>query len=120
MKTLTLEQFQASMLSQAVPREHMAVVCPMCKTVQSGADMIKVGAGQSMDQVGAYLGFSCVGRFTGAEAPRKSPDGKPCNWTLGGLLSLHELEVITPDGVSHPHFEPESPEAARAHMAENT
>lgn len=28
-----------------------------------------------------------------------------CNWTLGGLFQRHQLEVVTDDGVRHPHFD---------------
>lgn len=117
MKTMTLDEFKAAVLAQGVPHEHIAVVCPMCGTIQSGADLIAAGAGADFDAVEKYLGFSCVGRFTGAESPRKKPDGKPCNWTLGGLFSLHKLEVVTPDGNRHPRFELASPDEAKAHMA---
>lgn len=117
MKTMTLDEFKAAVLAQGVPHEHIAVVCPMCGTIQSGADLIAAGAGADFDAVEKYLGFSCVGRFTGAESPRKKPDGKSCNWTLGGLFSLHRLEVVTPDGNRHPRFELASPDEAKAHMA---
>lgn len=116
MKTMTLDEFKTAVLAQGVPHEHIAVVCPMCGTIQSGADLIAAGAGADFDAVEKYLGFSCVGRFTGAESPRKKPDGKPCNWTLGGLFSLHKLEVVTPEGNRHPRFELASPDEAKAHM----
>ena len=114
MKTLTLQEFQATLKAQGLASIDMAVVCPMCKTVQSARSLINAGAGADFGAVEQYLGFSCVGRFTGAPSPRKQPDGEPCNWTLGGLFQLHDLEVITPDGKHHPHFEPASPEAAAA------
>lgn len=113
---LTLEAFKQALIDQGVSSHlHFAFKCPMCKTVQSAADLIAAGAGTDFDQVERYLAFSCVGRFTGARAPRKHPDGKPCNWTLGGLFSLHKLEVVTPDGERHPRFEPASGEEARWH-----
>jgi hypothetical protein len=46
----------------------------------------------------------------------KAPDGKPCNWTLGGLFRTHTLEVVTPDGKKHPRFEVATPEQAQAHL----
>ena len=118
MKTLTLEQFHAACKAQGVTSiEHIATVCPMCKTVQSARDLIAAGAGPDFKAVQSYAGFSCIGRFTGAGSPRKKPDGKPCNWTLGGLFSLHELEIITPDGTHHPHFDLATPEQAQQHEA---
>lgn len=114
MRTVTLEEFHAELLAQGVPTEYMAFRCPMCGTVQGIADFTK--AGVDTEDVGKYVGFSCIGRFTGAGGPRAKPDGKPCNWTLGGLFRTHKLEVITDDGKSHPHFEPVTPEEAVAHM----
>lgn len=55
------------------------------------------------------LGFSCVGRFTQAGPPRRKPDGRPCNWTLGGLFKLHTLEVVDEEGQAHPLFELATP-----------
>lgn len=118
MQTMSLDEFQQALQSQGVrTREQLALKCPMCKTVQSAEDLIAAGAGTNFDEVEKYLGFSCYGHFTGAGAPRKPADGKPCNWTLGGLFALHELEVITPDGERHPRFMPATPEEARAHAA---
>lgn len=121
MKTMTVEEFQAACKAQGIPTQSdVAVICPRCKTIQSARDLIAAGAGADFESVSSYLGFSCVGRFTGAGSPRKVPDGKPCNWTLGGLFSLHELEVITPDGKHHPHFELATPEDAQAHALKNS
>ena len=113
MKTMTLQEFHAALHAQSV-KSHLdfALVCPRCGTVQSGRSLMAAGAGETFDDVEKYLGFSCVGRFTGAPSPRKEPDGKPCNWTLGGLFQLHTLEVVTPDGKRHPRFEPATPEQA--------
>lgn len=115
MKTMTLSEFRDAVRAQGVPMEHVAMKCPMCGVVQSGNDLIAANAGPDFEAVEKYLGFSCLGRFTGAGAPRKEHDGKPCNWTLGGLFSLHKFEVVTPDGKMHPRFELASPEEAKAH-----
>lgn len=119
MKTLSLEEYLNLLEAQGVPRLDLAVVCPLCKTVQSGRDLIRAGAGKNFEEIEPYLGFSCVGRWTGAGAPRKEPDGKPCNWTLGGLINLHDLEVITPDGEHHMRFEPATPKQAQQHAQRN-
>lgn len=118
MKTLSVDDFVAASKVQS-PESWMDVVvrCPMCETLQSARDLIAAGAGGDLEAVGRYLGFSCIGRFTGAPSPRKVPDGKPCNWTLGGLLRTHTLEVITPDGKAHPHFELAEVHEAEAHRA---
>lgn len=107
MKSITkmsLDDFHAACKEQAARPEEIVFVCPMCKQPQSALALIEAGAGKSFDEVEKYLGFSCVGRWTGAKSPRKKPDGNPCNWTLGGLFSCHEFEVVTPDGKSHPRF----------------
>lgn len=116
-QTITLDEYRAAIKAQGVPYEHFAFRCPRCDTIQSGDDLIRAGAGPDFDAVEKYLGFSCVGRFTGAGSPRKAPDDRPCNWTLGGLFQLHKLEVVTEDGEHHPRFVPASPEDAQAHMA---
>lgn len=118
MQKMTLEEFQTALKAQGVPsHEDYAFVCPMCRTVQSARDLIAAGAGKTFAEVEAKIAFSCVGRWTKAASPRKQPDGKPCNWTLGGLLRLHELEVTAPDGATHPMFMPATPEQAQAHAA---
>lgn len=112
---LTFEEFRSAVKAQGVDRINYAFKCPMCETVQSASDLISASAGADFESVEKYLGFSCVGRFTGAPSPRKNPDGKPCNWTLGGLFKTHKLEVLTPDGKSHPYFEVASPEEVKLH-----
>lgn len=120
MITMTLGEYHAAFRDQGITcREDLAVVCPMCGTVQSARDLIAAGAGATFDGVERFLGFSCVGRWTGAGTPRREPDGRPCNWTLGGLFMLHKLEVVTPDGERHPRFLPATPGQAQAH-AETT
>lgn len=116
-RQMPLEDFKAALLAQGVDREDYAFKCPVCRTVQSAADLIAAGAGKDFSEVERYLGFACLGRFTGAGAARKQPDGNPCDWTLGGLLRLNTFEVVTPDGKGHPHFEPASAEEAQAHAA---
>ncbi len=114
---MTLEEFRAAVHAQGVPKEHCAFKCPRCETIQSASDLVAAGAGPDFDAVEKHLGFSCVGRFTGAGSPRRQPDGQPCNWTLGGLFQMHHLIVVTEDGKEHPHFVPASPDEAQAHMS---
>jgi hypothetical protein len=121
MPEITVDQFHEQMRAQGVPRKHIAFICPICGTVQSMASLIIAGAGSTEDEVEKYVGFSCVGRWTNAGPHRKgAAAGKGCDWTLGGLLQLHKLIVITPDGEKHPHFVPASPDQARELMATNT
>lgn len=120
MKTISLQDFHAELLSQGVPKVHLAFKCPICGTVQSAHDLITAGAGKDFDEVEKYLGFSCVGRFTNAGPHKKgTPPGKGCDWTLGGLFAIHKLEVVTEeDGKHHPRFEPATKEEAQQHMGE--
>ena len=97
MRTMTIAEYRAALQSQGVPIEEVKVICPRCKTEQCANDLIDAGAGNSFDDVQGYIGYSCVGRFD---------TSKGCNWTLGGLFQLHELEVITEDGKAHPRFMP--------------
>ena len=117
MKTMTLSEWQDALKSQGVPRNHIAFKCPICGTIQSAADLVKSGAGASFNDVQRLLGFSCIGRFTGAGGHKKGESaGRGCNWTLGGLFRVHKLEVVTEDGEHHPRFELASPEEAQRHM----
>jgi hypothetical protein len=74
----------------------------------------------TMVDVEKYLGFSCVGRFTGQGAPGKADAGCGCNWTLGGLFQMHKMEVVMDDGKSCPIFELATPEQAQALAFDDT
>lgn len=124
MKTLTLEEYHAQLKAQKVAHEDFAMKCPMCGTIQSARDLIAAGAGKTFEEVEKYLGFSCVGRFTHSKPPdvgrKPQPGLTGCNWSLGGLLCLHNLAVVTPDGEKHPRFEVATPEEALAHIKQPT
>lgn len=112
--SMTLEEFQAACKAQAPSNDLIVFCCPMCKTLQTGRELM-VALEKPFEEVERYLGFSCIGRFTGAGSARKPPDG--CNWTLGGLFKLHEFEVVTPDGRGHPRFALASREEADVHRS---
>ena len=104
---ITVAQFHERIRAQGAERiEDVRFLCPMCNCSQSAQDLIDAGAGENFEAVESVLAVSCVGRWTGAGAPRKEPDGKPCNWTLGGLFQTHRMEVQTEDGKLHPRFVP--------------
>lgn len=113
------EEFLQRLKTQGVSREHLALVCPICGTVQSMASLVKAGA--RPEEVDGLFGFSCEGRFSHAgpwpsesattEAARQRRLVRGCDWTLGGLLHLHQLEVMTEDG-PRPCFELATPEQA--------
>lgn len=116
---MTLKEFHQALKDQGVPKDFLSFRCPLCKTIQCANDLINVGAGKTFDEVEKYLGFSCVGRWTNAGPAKKNGEsnGKGCDWTLGGLFRLHELEVVTPDGEKHPRFEPVTKKEAQEKFA---
>lgn len=113
---LTVSELHAKMKAQGVSgRDHIACKCVICGTVQSLADFVDA-LGKPADEVEKYFGFSCIGRFTGAGPHKRgSEPGKGCDWTLGGLFTLHTTVVVTDDGKEIPYFELATPEEAKAH-----
>ena len=69
-------------------------ICPKCKTVITPEDYHN--AGVPNDKINGAVGFNCIGRFT---------KDKGCDWTLGGLFQLHELEIEDDEGKMRPHFD---------------
>jgi hypothetical protein len=75
------------------PRD-WAFVCPICGTVQSARSLLAAGVPE--DKLDGQLAFSCEGRWTGAGSFKDTPSRRlvrGCDWTLGGLFTIHELEV---------------------------
>lgn len=85
-KTLKISEFNELCKKHWPDIMSVEFICPKCKTIQTGKDLIEAGAGKDFDEVNKYLGFSCVGRFT---------ETKGCDWTLGGLFSIHTLEIVS-------------------------
>jgi len=96
LKIVSLEEFQQAIKDQNCDTVNAKFVCPRCGTEQSAQDLIDAGAGKDWEDVQPFLAFSCVGRFD---------DSKGCNWTLGGFLQIHNLEVRFA-GKTYPRFEP--------------
>lgn len=116
-ETVTVEEIHRRFKAQGVgAREHVAVKCPMCGTVQSMASLAKAGA--AADAAERAIGFSCEGRFNGAgpwpngKAAQAKRRKRGCDWTLGGLFKIHKLEVATPEG-PRAYFEIAAPDEAR-------
>ena len=105
-------EFLARLKDQGVPLIDSAVICPMCKTVQSPKSFQR--AGVPNEKINGQIGFSCVGRWTGAGPHmRDAPPGAGCDWTRGGLITIHELEVELPDGKVSPAMIPATTEQAQ-------
>lgn len=118
MQTLTVQEFQERMKAQGVTRrEDVAFKCPMCKTVQSLADWLD--AGIPAEEAEGKVGFSCIGRASKEpqRAFEKPKPGRGCDYTLGGLIVLNDVEIITEDGRTVPAFELATPEEAQGHAA---
>lgn len=94
-RVLTADEFRSKAKEMGGGRKAV-FVCPNCKTPTTYNDYID--AGLEHDDAVNVLGFSCIGRFQ---------KDKGCNWTLGGLFQIHELEILDEDdGVTlYPHFE---------------
>lgn len=84
METIDYEEFITRCKNQNEDILKVVFVCPKCETPQTGNDLIEVGAGNNLEDIEGYLGYSCLGRFD---------DSKGCNWSLGGLFKIHELEI---------------------------
>lgn len=114
MKTMTHAEFLEEAKRRFGPNAaDWKFKCPACGTIQSVRQLhdAVVAAGGKKDDVHGYIAFSCIGRFTKqgdagitAKYQGKAWD-KGCNWTLGGLLHIHELEVVMPEGRNRPTFE---------------
>ena len=103
--------------------KHYAVKCVVCETVQSMASLVK--AGDTPKGAEGHFGFSCEGRLTNVgPLPSEKARGKRadarrqmrgCDWTLGGLFTIHKLVIIDDDDPKkeHPFFELASPEEAQ-------
>lgn len=112
MERIDTAELHRRMKEQGVSaREHIAFKCPICSTVQSMASLLR--AGVPAERVENYIGFSCEGRFTGAGPHKPGSDTRGCDWTLGGLFSLHTLEVMLPDGKAQPSFALATPDEAK-------
>ena len=116
LRRISIHEFHTELKAQGVPaREDVAFRCPICSTVQSMRSLLSAGAGKTMDDVEKVIGFSCIGRWTDAGPfDSGSSASRGCDWTLGGLSSLHTLEVIDGDENAHPHFEVATPDEAQA------
>ena len=66
--------------------------CVRCGEVQDYHDFKNAG----VENPENYVYFSCIGRFV---------QNRGCDWTLGGLFQIHNLEVVAPDGDTIPVFE---------------
>ena len=86
-------------------------VCCNCGHVQAISDFRELHVLGKFPGTPSDAYFSCIGRFDD-RIPRNQigelgdTEGKEyCNYTLGGLIKLNKLVVITEDGERNPVFE---------------
>jgi len=102
MRTITVQKFVAEAKRRFGEKPALwKVKCPRCGTPQTAEDFREY---TDLDDatIATQIGYSCIGRHT---------EEMGCDWTLGGLFRIHELEIIDPEGNPHPHFELADPEA---------
>lgn len=118
-RTVTHDEFTAELKAQGVPRDHVAVVCVMCDTVQSVASLTRAGA--TRDRAERMFAFACVGRLSSDPAPWGKTKGRGvgCDWSLGGLFNVSSYYVRLTDTDTSPAFPPATPEQARELMLRN-
>lgn len=102
------DAFLRRLAAQDVERHHYAFRCVHCGHVQPPESM-RQRCGLDDDKIERAVFFACEGRF--------NPD-YGCNWTLGGLLQIHTLEIEADDGTITPAFEPATPEEAQTLKAQ--
>jgi hypothetical protein len=106
-RQLTEKEYFALLEAQGVPTKHYAFRCVNCGHIQSFASLARH---MPLEETRNRAYFACEGRFCKDEG---------CDWTLGGLFTIHTLEVVTDGGVI-PSFEPATPEEAKALMLKLT
>ena len=59
-------------------------VCPSCGHKQSVKSVVQNNPSLNPEDVENWIHYNCEGRIN---------EGEGCNWTLGGLFKIHELEI---------------------------
>lgn len=97
---MTVEEWRAEGTRRFGPdMEHWRFVCPCCHYVQSVAECRAAGMANA-------IGFSCIGRWTGAKREALGGTGLgPCNYAGGGLFRLNPTRVLDADGHEYEMFD---------------
>lgn len=93
MKTMTLKEWHD--LGRKLYGDDMKkwkFKCVRCGHVQTAQDFIDLELDPN-----SYVHFTCIGRFNQKKVG--------CDWTLGGLFSVHKVEIVDEEGNHHPTFE---------------
>lgn len=99
MATLSVEQWRAAAIELFGEDELLwRWKCPSCGHIASTQDYKNAGAPSTA------VGFSCVGRWSGATQEAFADGPGPCSYAGGGLLRINPVTVM--DGtVAHRMFE---------------
>jgi hypothetical protein len=93
MEVLTLEEWFAKAVKlYGSDKKNWKFKCPNCGQTQSLNDFLE----NSVSKPDEKFYFSCIGRWV---------KDRGCDWTLGGLLKIHSVEVISKEGKKVPVFE---------------
>lgn len=102
---ITVEEFHKRIHAQGASScENVALKCVICGCVQSIASLRRADPALTNAAAEALVSFSCEGRLTGAgpwstkatKAGAERRKVRGCDWTLGGLFTIHKLEVLMP------------------------
>lgn len=106
-RTMSLAEYHAALAKAwGDDPKHWRFVCPSCGVTQSIADFIEARPDVDPNVLARSVGFSCIGRWTGAEGAFNREKFAPCNYTSGGLFCINALVVVMDDGEQVPAFEP--------------
>jgi len=95
-RTVTLEQYIAEAVAKfGEDRNNWRFICPACGHVASVAEYEAAGAPEGA------VGFSCIGRWSGASREAFGEGEGPCNYAGGGLIGLNPVYI---EGCGH-YFE---------------
>lgn len=111
LEPISYEDLFARLKAQGVEPVDYAFRCIVCGAVQSMRSLTRAGA--TDDEAEIFIGYSCVGRLSGAGAWKPGSSTPGCDWTIGGLLgSLGRGILVSRDGKTHARFYLASPEEA--------
>ena len=117
-ETLSREELAQRLRAQGVPREHLAFRCWRCGTVQSLTSFALAGVDAFTAE--RQIGYSCVGRHTGAggwdpSSPTRALTPR-CDWSISEFPGAAGLRIV--EGArAFWAFAVATPDEARALMA---
>ena len=77
-------------------RNDWAFECVACGHIQSARSVMTHGCTDASMTIRAWLTHNCEGRYNKSYG---------CDWSLGGMLHIHKVILISDKGVAYPMFE---------------